>query len=317
MSAPDDTSDKRARLYFICIPRSGSTSILKCLSFFDESEVWFEPFVVCRIVMREYGWTTGKSLPTDWDEALSDEFDRAAAAMQTTNQLPPSSGKRFAFSEVKRAIDDSSKKVVIVKDMSTSFYKRLQYLPSRESGFKFVFIIRDPYRAISSFRKASIGAWRKLGKFHGEDKDFDLQVDDPYYASQRTCYEKLHTVWQHVRKELDPNPLVIDTEDFLASPEPFLQKICAEAGLPYHEGLLRWDASTDPIMKWKNPGGVTQMMDNSLSDFHGTAITSSCFIPRSSSRPRPERSSLTEDVLSAVDRGMKFYEEVYRSRFTP
>ncbi|XP_072176138.1 uncharacterized protein [Diadema setosum] len=317
MAAAAVNQPGQGRLYFICVPRSGSTSLLKCLSFFEDSDVWFEPFVICRIVRRQFARNTGRALPTEWDEEHAVDFDRAAAFMQASNKLPSSEGKKFAFSEVKHAIDNSKRQIVIVKDMATSFSNRLQYLPSPASGFKFVFMIRDPYHAISSYRKASVAAFRKLGHYHGNDSDYDVSVDDPYYGSQRTCYEKLREVWLHVRNELDPSPLVIDTEDFLADPKGFLQKICQVGGLPYDDGLLHWDASPDVTMTWKEPGGIPGMMTNSLSDFHLTAATSSHIHPRKVRKPRPDRASLTEDVLSVVDRGMPFYEELYKHRFIP
>ncbi|XP_072178239.1 uncharacterized protein [Diadema setosum] len=312
MSQPDK---KPSRLCILCLPRSGSTSLLKCLSFFEDSEVWFEPFVIGRLVKTEYKRNTGRELPTEWDEAHAEQFEQAATFMQAINKQQVN-GKNYAFSEIKRSIESSQKPVVIVKDMGTSFLGRLQYLPSPDMGFKYVFVIRNPYGAIASFRRASLQTWRNYKTFTGSDEEFDLFTDDRYYRSPGGCFRILHGVWKHVREKIDPNPLVIDTEDFLADPKAFLQKICEVAGLRYHDGLLQWDPTPAVVKTWRNAGGVNHLLGESLVAFHGTAINSSCFFPRKRQAP-PDRSTLTPDVLRAVDEGMEFYMDMYQHRFVP
>lgn len=222
------------------------------------------------------------------------------------------------FSEVKRSIDNLDSPQVVVKDMGSSFSgPRKRYLPSRDSGFKYVFIIRDPQLAMSSYRRASLQTSLTMpGYTTGKpEEDFDLRVDDPYYYSSGGHYYNLHAAWKHVRENLDPDPLIVDCEDFMADPKPFLQKICQVGGLEFHDGLLKWDASTDIIKTWKNPGGIPKMLGNSLGYFHQTAIKSSCF--HFSKKEKPPLSSTTKDIQRAVADGTEYYNEMYELRYNP
>ncbi|XP_041461296.1 uncharacterized protein LOC121412573 [Lytechinus variegatus] len=309
---------KRSRLFFICIPRSGSTSILKCLSFIDGLEAWFEPYVIAKIAIREYKAHAGKDLPTDWKEENRAEFDHAAQLIHNMNKLPLVEGKDFAFSEVKRRLENLESAQVVVKDMGGSFFgSRKQYLPSRESGYKYVFIIRDPQLAMSSYRRATIQTSCTMpGYTAGKtEEDFDLRVDDPYYYAAGGNYFNIHAAWKYVRENFDPDPLIVDCEDLMANPKPYLQKICEVGGLEFHDGLLNWDTSTDIIKTWKNPGGVPKMLATGLGYFHRTAINSSCF--QFSKKEKPPLSSATKDIQRAVADGTEYYNEMYELRFKP
>ena len=87
---------KRSRLFLMCTSRSGSTSLLKCLSFVDGAELWFEPFVIARIARKKYKMRTGKELPTDWDEDHAADFKKASVLVQDVNKLPLIEGRNYA-----------------------------------------------------------------------------------------------------------------------------------------------------------------------------------------------------------------------------
>lgn len=222
----------------------------------------------------------------------------------------------YRFSEVKQSMDNITSHIAIIKDMGNSFHDRLHYLPSADSDFKYVFIIRDPQLAMSSYRKASFGTAVSLGLCDAKPvDDFDLHVDDPYYYSPGGNFKNAYLTWRHVQDNLDPDPLIVDCEDFMANPKPFLQKICQVGGLEFHDGLLKWDASTDIIKTWKNPGGIPKMLGNSLGYFHQTAIKSSCF--HFSKKEKPPLSSTTKDIQRAVADGTEYYNEMYELRYNP
>ncbi|XP_054752756.2 uncharacterized protein LOC129258522 [Lytechinus pictus] len=323
MSKPDPTTTstadaKRSRLFLICIPRSGSTSLLKCLSFIDGLEAWFEPYVIARIALQLYKADKGKELPTDWKEEYRAEFDHAAQIIHEINNLPLVEGQKYSFSDLKKCLDNLESSKVVVKDMGGSFCgHRKRYLPSRDSGFRYVFIIRDPQLAISSYRRATLQTSLTLpGHNVGKtEENFDLLVDDPYYSSSGGNYFNIHAAWKYVRENLDPDPLIVDCEDLMANPKPYLQKICEVGGFKFQDELLRWDASTDIIKTWKNPGGVPKMLSTGLRYFHRTAINSSCF--HFSKKEKPPLSSATKDIQRAVADGIEYYNEMYEVRFKP
>ena len=80
----------------MCVPRSCSTALLKCLSFAEGVEAWFEPYVTALIARREYSLHTGKDLPTDWAEEHDAEFELAGEFVRSVNKLPKVPGRTYA-----------------------------------------------------------------------------------------------------------------------------------------------------------------------------------------------------------------------------
>ena len=89
-------------------------------------------------------------------------------------------------------------------------------------------------------------------------------------------FEYLHEFWGHVRENIDPNPIVINSQDLLDNPERILTTFCELTGLPYHDSLLQWDASTDVIKNWKAVGD--NLVYHAMSFFQ-KGITSTGFWP--------------------------------------
>nr|XP_054771650.1 uncharacterized protein LOC129279573 [Lytechinus pictus] len=127
--------------------------------------------------------------------------------------------------------------------------KSRQYLPK---GFKHVFLIREPHKLFTSYMKAMYQHLTNVGIRSGDAADegaFDIGHGDPVMNANE-FYSGITELWNYVRDNLDPNPIVINTDDLLANPAEVLQKLCDLTGLPYSDSLLHWDASPDVINNW-------------------------------------------------------------------
>ena len=220
---------------------------------------------------------------------------------------------------MKHSIESSTSSAIIVKDMSLALHGCLDYLPSAAANFKYIFIIRNPCLVATSYRKATIDTWLQRGILDEADAaTFDLRKGDRYYRSEGGSFKIMSTVWKHVRENLDRNAMIIDTEDLVANPKPYLRKICEVGGTEYHDGLLEWDSSSEITKRWESPGKDYEWLTSDVNCFHDRAINSSCFVARNGSEERPQPSNnLTEDIVAAVNEGTEYYNEMFKQRFVP
>ncbi|XP_011670284.2 uncharacterized protein LOC105441122 [Strongylocentrotus purpuratus] len=222
----------------------------------------------------------------------------------------------MSYPEIKKCLDTASSRLVIVKDFGVAVDGFYQYLPSVESGYKYIFLIRDPLLVAMSYRR-SVVAFNK--KHHGlvDDSTFDLSAEK-FYPGGGEAFRRLHEFWLYVRANIDPNPLIIETDDLIAHPEACVRKICEASGLEYRDALLKWEPATSSKdwMKFANTSMGGLVRSGFLSDFHTGAMKSTGFTP-SASRRKPDESEMTPDVLGIVEKGMKYYKEMYEHRFIP
>nr|XP_054771364.1 uncharacterized protein LOC129279294 [Lytechinus pictus] len=295
-----DFESKPVRLFLWVVPRTISTALCKCLSAIDGMEVWFECFVPCNIARKEYLLTTGEEIPMDY-EGNEERAQEAATKLERLagSKVDP---ERIMYGHVKRKMESSTSKYILAKEGAFIFPddKSRQYLPK---GFKHVFLIRDPYRIFDSYRKAMVCQTMKFGLWTADPESFDLEKDDPYLKPPEFFSSAFET-WKYIRDNVDPNPIVINTDDLLADPAGVLEKFCHLTGLPYSDSLLKWDASADITKTWK----VT--VDKSLEDFgafYDTAKYSDGFMPP---RPATPVHSLESDVKKLANASMPYFKEM-------
>lgn len=209
------------------------------------------------------------------------------------------------YAGVQKSIEESERRTVIVKEMAVASFDSYDYLPK---GYRHILLIRDPTRVISSFRKMVM-------EHRGEEfADADLEKVHPTYPTYH-WFGEMHALWKHMTKGGD-NPLIIDTEDLLANPSPFLKKICEVMEVEYRDGLLKWEASKDVIKKnWKN--GCIEMYTAdgvAQSQVFKKAFESSGFVE---TNPKPLPQNLTKDCIRIIGQCVDFYNEMYPHRFIP
>ena len=195
---------------------------------------------------------------------------------------------------------------MLVKDMTMRppDQQMKDHIPS---GFKHVFLIRHPTLVYNSYRKARYADLLANNALPDGvcESTYDIEKHDVTRKAFR-FFEYLHALWGHVREKIDPNPIVINSQDLLDNPERILNKLCELTGLPYHDSLLHWDASTDAIKNWKAVG------DNLVyRAMYNQGITSTEFLP--SKEPMAE-DQLTDDVIRLADASMTCYNDMNKHR---
>ena len=213
------------------------------------------------------------------------------------------------FAEVKRKLESTTSKYVLVKEAILRPPDQ-QLMKNIPSGYRHVFLIRDPTLVYHSYRKAKYSKLQANGLLSAELADkskYDIEKHDATRKGHN-FFKYLHELWGHVRENVDPNPIVINTQDLLDNPKRVLSRFCELTGLPYQDSLLQWDASNEVVKHWRAVGdNVTYI----AMSFYGTAINSSKFLPPSGPLLQEH---MTEDVIRLADASFPFYKEMNKHR---
>ncbi|XP_063951913.1 uncharacterized protein LOC129280600 [Lytechinus pictus] len=289
----------RVRLFLWVVPRTISTALTKCLSAIEGMEVWFECFVACSAVRKQYQLATGEDIPMTY-EGNEEKAQQAATIFKpfVGCEIEPS---RILFADVQQKIESSDSRYILAKEGGFIFLddKSRQYIPR---GFQHVFLIRDPYKVFTSYKKAIISHMTQLGLWNGDAELFNLEKDDAI-LNPREFFRETFELWRYVRDNVNPNPIVLNTDDLLANPAEVLSKFCHLTGLPFSDSLLQWDASADATKKWK------LSIDRALDDriFFKTATNSSGFAPPTPAIPLD---TVAPDVRRLAEASMPYFEEM-------
>eukprot|EP00057_Strongylocentrotus_purpuratus_P003960 XP_003727732.2 PREDICTED: uncharacterized protein LOC100890490 [Strongylocentrotus purpuratus] len=266
-------------------------------------DVWFECFTYCGVTRRNYELATGEVMPMEYDG--NEEQAQQAASIVGRLVGCKVHADRIMYGNVKPRMEASTSKYMVAKEGCAAFpdEKSRKYIPT---GFKHVFFIRDPYRVFSSFRKAMYDHQVSVGLRKGDaidEKAFDLEKDNAIVPSSELFID-IHDVWKYVRDNVDPNPIVINSDDLLANPAEMLSKFCHLTGLPYSDSLLQWDASPDITKTWEVASD--EVLEKAVP-FYGTALYSSKFQP-----PKPPvcKDRVAPDVRKLSEASMPYFEEM-------
>ncbi|KAJ8050386.1 Branched-chain-amino-acid aminotransferase-like protein 2 [Holothuria leucospilota] len=197
------------------------------------------------------------------------------------------------------------KKFLFVKDWPGAIDGHFNKLP--KVPFKHTFIIRNPLRTAISFRKVCL----KLFIHEGNIDEFNIIEGNPYTPIELPNPNHLHAFWQYVRNTIDPNPVVIDTDDLQNFPEQILRKYCEAVGIPFKTTYLKWDSGKETL---KGVNGPLRLVSDQ-ADVFVNAASSSCFLPVTSQPPSFE--SLTSDAQKYCSSLLPGYQEMYLSRIKP
>ncbi|XP_071485188.1 uncharacterized protein [Diadema antillarum] len=310
------TDQKPFRVVMWCVPRTASTAVAKCLTALDNTQVWFDPYGIA--AMQESSLKMmAVEMPKSWDEFRPQELLTKLGAMVKGTPLEEKFKPELYDTSVwvrdgcRRQLEAlPAGKSVFVKDMAYGVTGHLDLLPSKASGLRHTFLIRDPARMFPSWRKILIETMKAMpmpGQKPPDEATFDLTTDHPLVRPGMT-YKCQYDLWKYVKENLDPNPVVIDTDDLLAAPAAVLSRYFKECGMPWDEKLLKWDASADVVKKWKTLFPlVGTPNDDTIKISYGKAFASSSF---TASAPKIPRSEMTPDVIKAVDETSAYYNEM-------
>ncbi|XP_003727359.2 uncharacterized protein LOC100891115 [Strongylocentrotus purpuratus] len=313
------TPSQQARVMMWSTPRSISSVFCKCMSFVPDIDIFFDTYVFAS--EAELNLTTiGKVVDHDAD-SLGDDDWRKAAGMICEEDC---SGDRIKldmlkYPSVKSMLDnpEPNKRVIFYKGTKTLDSKHFRFLPDKSSNYKHSFLLRHPAKVYSSWKKVIYAVLKDVGDGTGKKitkslQDFDLRRDVPekYNLTASLPYKELHDFWVHVRENLDPSPVVMESDDLLADPAGMLSKYCKAVGIPYNDSLLSWDANADITDIWKCAFMPVKDFEF-IRIFCHNAFHTSHFLPPP---PIPSMDDLPDDVRASVETSMPYYNAMYQTR---
>ena len=194
-------------------------------------------------------------------------------------------------------IGESHVEVVFVKDMAYYFEGRFDMIEELFGTAKHSFLIRDPWKVVTSQYRASQNP---------EIRAFGWTYFDPAEVG----FRQLHQMYELVKQRLDPTPVVIDADDLLESPKQIMKAYCDGVGITFEEHMTSWKAG-ESAQAWKN------------SDWNHAwckrAINSNGFIKSSTTADSFDKADVTypADVMKAIEESQPFYDKLYSARIIP
>ncbi|KAJ8030641.1 hypothetical protein HOLleu_27109 [Holothuria leucospilota] len=301
-SRAETTADPFHRIFLWCNPRSLSTVFEKCVSCMDGADVWHEPYLFSLenyIMSRPH--LSQKYPHMKLSRRMQDE-----ASVKDGGTLQPSSVFRYDW--VKEQLEKPlkpGKTFRFVKDLPVAIDGHFDKLP--QVPFKHTFIIRNPLRSAPSFRNLFL----KLLDYQGDVDQFDMNSRNPFWSIDIPVPDRLCALWQYVRYNIEPNPVVIDADDLQNHPEQILRKYCEAVGIPFKMSYLSWDESKEPLKRINGP--LHLISEDSYA--YVNARSSSRFIPVS--LPPPNFEDLTLDAQRYCSCLLEGYNKMYQTRIKP
>ncbi|XP_071952839.1 uncharacterized protein [Antedon mediterranea] len=290
-----DKQTKQVRVMLWMIPRTLSTVILKCMSQLENVKIISEPYT-CAMML---GPERIVNLQDDTQESLDNTMKTAADIdldMGLDHNL-------FTFKWVKETLLEGEypdKDVIFCKDMSQPVSANHALVPK---GYRHTFVIRHPLKLYKSWNNM----FASIGKADGNLDEVLLSYSKGYsYGEHLELYEYL------ISSGIEPEPIIIDSDDLQSNPEGVLKKFCQTLGIKYTDKLLSWDAGDDIVKTWA--ASKLQLQGNKVMKVYQNAFDSTGFKPPG---PLPQRSDLPDAVLRCVDATMPIYQQMYEKRLRP
>ncbi len=155
------------------------------------------------------------------------------------------------------------------------------------------FLIRDPTKVVaSSFRNfSSPEAWSKVRQ------NGDLG------------FHQLRDLYNFVKENITPNPIVVDADDLLENPEGILNAYCKEVGIEFKEGMTRWESGSMKTKEFiEQKGG--QSLKWQENAFQSSGISKSV----AHSDVLQEVESFPDEVKQCIKEFRVVYDEMYKFR---
>ena len=279
------TPSGQVRLVMWTTPRSVSTAFSKCISFVEDSLIFFEPYFVA----HRFGPDRLKDAP---HQAKFKTFMEGCIGHGGPTVTSGFQASDCTYKWVKEQLEEPhiGKRLVFNKDMAFGVIGKLEFLPK---GYRHMFLVRHPLKVFSSWKKTCD---RVVPEF------FDGAFD----------FSEMSKLLDHVKMTQDQDPIIIDADDLLNDPRGILSALFKEIGLPFEERILQWEADDAITQQWVYCNEVRQ--GNQLWEYYKKAFDSTCFTKPSA---LPDRSSLPDDVLRCVNVSMPYYEKMYAQRLIP
>ncbi|XP_038066881.1 branched-chain-amino-acid aminotransferase-like protein 2 [Patiria miniata] len=288
-------ADELSRVFLWGIPRSLTTVFIKCLSYVDGIQIATQLYADAHF----YGPDAELPVGGPQDPMGSKILELLKTDYKKSQMGTSGSDSSVLSLESIRGILEApypGKKVLFCRDQAQFLDGRYDMLPQ---GFKYSFIIRHPHRVLLSIKKFLLGYW---GHFT------DLRSLLPILFPPGCGYKELYDLFEYVRENIDPSPVVLDADDLLQDPARILSTYCSKMGIPYSDKLLSWEVGEDIVDQWI---GTKICMANNHDHAYKHAFASEGF---GAPAPVPELDSLPDDVQACVQFSMQYYEHLHHRR---
>ncbi|XP_038066919.1 branched-chain-amino-acid aminotransferase-like protein 1 [Patiria miniata] len=296
MANPDKSpsSEQQVRLMIWTVPRSISTVLAKCLSFVDNSKVFFENYINAYVLdpVRQLEKYRNAELEEAMGAAVKDISDVAGISAGID-------ASECNYQWVKEQLEKAhvGKKFIFCKDMAYTITDNMEFLPK---GYRHLFLIRHPLKVLSSWKRL----YQSLTNL-SPDK-FSLTDFPTILFPKGYGFREMHELFEYVKMEFDQEAIIIDADDLLQDPKGILSALFKLIGLPFEEKILHWEAGNAVTELWTIPRFLLQ--GNQLGGYYQNALDSTCFLKPGA---LPDRTSVSPDILPLVDASMPYYEKLY------
>ncbi|XP_071841066.1 uncharacterized protein [Apostichopus japonicus] len=309
--ATNGIGDPKPKKIFMWInPRSLSTSFEKCVGLMDGIQTWHEPYTTCYFNQLFNDPETFTKFPKM--NIFVNQFLKATKLLEAGGHiydggnLQPTTN--FTRDWVKEQLEkpiQEDKQFMFIKDTAMGVDGYYDKLPNIEA--KHTFIIRNPHRVVFSARRLLM----HLYEHKGDPDDFNLSGDHPFMAWEKLSPDPLFKLWNYVRENIDPNPIVIDADDLQNYPEETLRKYCEAVGIPFKKKYTNWPKS-DESLKYFH-GALEQMVWGKNEGVYDAAFLSSCILPLT--KPLPDK--VPEKCEGYAAEFREGYKIMYETRLKP
>ncbi|XP_038069105.1 branched-chain-amino-acid aminotransferase-like protein 2 [Patiria miniata] len=286
-------ADELNRVFLWGIPRSMSTAFIKCFSYVDGIQI------AAQLYADAHYYGPDAKLPVGGpQDPMGSKMNQLIQRDYKKSQMGSSGSDSsvMSFESIRDILEAPypDKKVLFCKDQAQYLHGRYDMLPR---GFKYSFIIRHPHKLFPSYRKLLLDYW---GNFT------DMRSLPPILFPPGCGYKELYDLFEYVRENIDPSPVILDADDLLQDPAGILSTYCSKMGIPYSDKLLSWEAGEDVVDQWL----CTKIL------LAHTAAYSHVFASEGFGAPTPVPilASLPDDVQACVRYSMGYYEHLHHRR---
>ena len=161
------------------------------------------------------------------------------------------------FPNVKKALENPKKDApfVFCKSIAYALDGRYEYLPEKSANYRYSTLLRNPIKVFLSWRKAIYATVQQISSCVVDNvkswEEFDFMRDAPEkFIFKGRLFKEVYDIYQHVKKNLDPNVVILDSDDVLNDPEGMMRKYYATIGLPFSMEMLSWSADPKVSDDW-------------------------------------------------------------------
>ena len=300
LQSSSDTEKRTAKVMIISTPRSVSTALLKCMSCIDGSLAFLEPYLINTWFGKD------REFQGPYDGLINpEEFTGVIEKIQATNIDYGYDANESSYAWCKKELEKEypEKRLVICKEVCYGIH--INHRADLPNGYRYLFLIRNPLLVFPSWKKMH----QKVLQLPLQDLPFTKWTESMIPQYKGSIYKQMCDLFDFVKKNRDPSPIVIDAEDLLSNPARIMKACFKEIDMPYDDSILQWDASDAITRQWVVATSSLQVSE--VTGMYRNAFNSSQFL---APKKLPNKEDLTEDEVQYAQDGMPYYEQLYGLR---